>query len=570
MDQPHASPLSRRAFLAGVVAAAAAACSSDDDPSAAPDPTATTRSGPTAAPTATPAATATPEPTAAPTPAPVDLPGEPFTLGVASGDPTPESVILWTRLAPVPSDGGGMPDRPIPVTWQVATDDGFDDIVATGTEMALPGLGHSLHIDASGLEADSWFSYRFLAGSFVSPTGRARTLPATDSSPQQLRFAFSSCQNYEHGFYAAHRHLVDEEADLFFWLGDYIYEYGPSEFPFESPTGDARLHDSPEVSDLVAYRNRYALYRSDPDLQAHHAANPWVITWDDHEVDNDHAADISENNDDPSTFSTRRAAAYQAWYEHMPVRLDPPDGADYRIYRDLSWGTLAQFFVLDGRQYRDDQPIDGEFIPIGGLQDSGLPLRTLSPTALDPDHSFLGPEQEAWMLQGMSTSTATWKVLAQQVIMHGISILPGQDPPLVVTDTWDGYYGNRKRILESVAADGIENVVVLTGDFHSASVGDVKPDPFDPASPVVATEFMATAISSNFPEEAIDLAPLLLAFNPQIKFFDPRKGYTVCTVTPTSWEAEYKALDDVQDPASDIATIATFDLVPGTPGATPR
>ncbi len=552
---------SRRVFLAGVVATAAAACSDDDAKRG--TPTATTTPVP-------PTAQATVVPTSTPEPPAIDLGTNPFTLGVASGDPTPTSVILWTRLAPDPADGGAMPNEAVTVLWEVATDDTFDAIVASGTESALPGLAHSLHIDATDLAADTWYAYRFSQGDYVSTIGRTRTLPETDSSPTQFTFAFGSCQNYEQGFYAAHRHLVDEPADLFVWLGDYIYEYGPGEFPIESPAGDLRLHNSPEVTDLAAYRNRYAQYKSDPDLQAHHAARPWVVTWDDHEVDNDHAGDISENNDDPVAFSARRAAGYQAWYEHLPVRLDPPEGSDYRIHRELSWGDLAQIFVLDGRQYRDDQPTDGEVVPIAGLDAEALPLRTLGPTALDPDHTFLGAEQETWMTDGVVGSPTTWKVLAQQVMMHGLSILPGQDPPLVATDTWDGYYGNRKRILDNFADAGVKNLVVLTGDFHSATVGDVRAEPFDTTTPVVATEFMATSISSIFPQAAVDAAPLVVSFNPQVKFFDARKGYTVCKVTQAEWVATYRALDDALDPESGITTIATFVVAAGTPGAVER
>ena len=204
---------------------------------------------------------------------------------------------------------------------------------------------------------------------------------------------------------------------------------------------------------------------------------------------------------------------------------------------------------------------------MGPLTDASLPLRTQGPTALDPDHTFLGAEQEAWLVDGLTSTSATWKVVAQQVIMHGVNVLPGQDPPLVATDTWDGYHGNRKRILEAVAQGGVQNLIVLTGDFHSATVGDLKPDPFDPDSPVVGSEFMASSISSLFPEGAESLAPLLLAFNPQIKLFDARKGYTVCTLSPDACVATYRAVANAQDPATGIETIATFSVTNGVAGA---
>ena len=333
-----AQPFSRRAFLASTVAAAAAACADNSEPAATTDPTAAPTAQPTTAP---PEPTATEVPTAEPKPTPEPLPSNPFTLGVASGDPLPGSVILWTRLALEPNVGGAMPDEPINVDWEVSPDDSFELLTASGSEPALPGLAHSVHIDATGLDADSWYSYRFSAGGHTSAIGRTRTLPTPDSSPTSLTFAFSSCQNYESGYYAAHRHLSEEDVDLFFWLGDYIYEYGPREFPFSSPGGEVRVHDSPEIVDLDGYRNRYALYKGDPDLQRHHATRPWVVTWDDHEVDNDHAGDVSENEDDPGQFAERRAAGYQAWYEHMPVRLDPPEGSDYRIHRSFCLGRPA-------------------------------------------------------------------------------------------------------------------------------------------------------------------------------------------------------------------------------------
>lgn len=568
---PAGRGLSRRAFLASTIAAAVAAACGGDDDEAAPTTDATAAPTDSATDSATEAATeaaptATPEPTEAPTPPAVELPGEPFTLGIASGDPTDTAVILWTRLAPDPLNGGGMPAEDISVLWEVATDDTFAELVASGEAMALAALGHSVHVDATGLTADTWYAYRFSVGEYTSPVGRTRTFPAAGATPP-LNFGFSSCQNWEAGFYAAHADATAQELDAFVWLGDYIYEYGMGEFPVEGPTGDVRVHNSDEVFTLDEYRNRYALYKSDVSLQAHHAARPWIVTWDDHETENDYAGDVSENDDPTDEFRTRRAAAYQAWYEHQPVRLDPPDGPDYVIYRGLAWGDLASIVITDGRQYRSDQPTDGEFIPLPGLEDSELPLRTLSATALDPANTMLGAEQEAWLVDQLSTSAATWKIWAQQVFMHGLSVLPGQDPPLVVTDTWDGYFGSRKALLETLAGNGVENLVVLTGDFHCGTVGDVRADPYDLTGPIVASEFMASSISSSFPQAAADAAALVLAGNPQIKFFDARKGWTKISVDAETVTAEYRAVLDPLDPASPSETIGTFTVKAGVPGA---
>ncbi len=559
-------PISRRAFLATTVTAALAACTDGTSPG----PLAADTPGqpiPTAVPRPSPTTTTEPQITTAPTQ--VDLVGDPFTLGVASGDPTPESVILWTRLAPTPLEGGAMPDVGFEVTWEISNDDSFDTIVSSGTERAVPGLAHSVHVDGTGLDPDTWYSYRFRLGQYTSTVGRTRTLPAPNAQTSSLRFGFSSCQNWEAGFYAAHRHLAGEELDLMIWLGDYIYENGPTGSPIESADGEPRRHNSPEITDLAGYRNRYALYKTDPDLQLHHATRPWLITWDDHEVENDYAAATSEKADPVDQFLARRAAAYQAWYEHMPVRLDPPAGPDYKIYRDFVWGDLAQFFVLDGRQYRGDQPTDGQIVAIPGFEDGELPVRTLGPTALDPEHRYLGREQETWMRDGVNNSDQTWKVLAQQVFMHGMNIFPGQNSPVTVTDSWDGYFANRQEILQGFVDDGVENLVVLTGDFHSATVGDLRADPYDLSAPVVGTEFMATSISSSFPQAGSDAAPLILAFNPQIKFLDPEKGYTVCEVTPSTWTATFRSLANARDVDSAISTVATFIVDSGTAGARP-
>ncbi|MEQ8716485.1 MAG: alkaline phosphatase D family protein [Acidimicrobiales bacterium] len=561
----------RRAFLASSVAATlAAACSGGDD-SAGPAPDTTTSSTqapadttPTPTPSAEPIPGTTPEPLE-----PVDLPGDPFTLGVASGDPTSTSVILWTRLAPTPLDGGGMPDENLDVTWEVALDVSFVGLVASGRTPAIPGLAHSVHVDATGLAADTWYFYRFRIGEWTSPVGRCRTLPAVGATVESLRFGFSSCQNYEHGFYAAHANLALEDLDLFVWLGDYIYEAAPGRDPIQIPGGAARSHTAGECFTLADYRNRYALYKTDPNLQASHAARPWIVTWDDHEVVNDYAGPFGPDGATGAVFDERRAAGYLAWYEHMPVRLDPPDGVGWDIHRTIDWGDLASLFMLDGRQYRDDQPTDGDRVSIPGFGDA-LPITTIGPTAMDPDHSMLGADQEAWLLDGLRAAGPRWKVLANQVMMHGAT-LPLGDEPVVVNDTWDGYFANRRRILETIAADGVDDVVVLTGDFHSATVGDVKPDPFDAASPVVATEFMASSITSRFPlgENVGLIAPLLTASNPQIRFFDARKGYCTCEVTPDSWTTTYRAIADATVPDQQAETLSTWRVVAGTPGAQP-
>lgn len=278
----------------------------------------------------------------------------PFSLGVASGDPLPDSVVLWTRLAPDPLRGGGMPEEDVQVEWVVAQDERLTRVVKRGTALAPAALAHSVHLEVSGLEPDRWYWYQFRVAGEASPVGRTRTAPPLEADPRLLRFAFASCQHYEQGFYTAYRHLANEDLDLVFHLGDYIYENS-------GVREQVRFHTYTELATLQDYRNRLALYKTDPDLQAAHAAFPWVVTWDDHEVDNDYAGKISENNDPEAAFLQRRAAAYQAYYEHLPLRRSSmPRGPDAEIYRSLPFGRLARFYILDTRQYRTDQPCGPE------------------------------------------------------------------------------------------------------------------------------------------------------------------------------------------------------------------
>ncbi len=549
---------------------AAAACADADAPTGEPafaTPTAATTPETSPAPTLelTPTPAPPPVPTLAPTAIPAvpeaDFHAYPFTLGVASGDPTDTSVILWTRLLTAPGQEE-LPGGDHEVLWELATSDSFSSVVAAGLASAPAQHGHSVHVDVGDLRPDTWYAYRFRVGSYTSGTGRTRTFPSPDSSPTALKFAFSSCQHYQHGYYAAHRHLAADGLDAFVWLGDYIYERGPLKKIFDR----ARLHDGPEAVTLADYRARYAQYKRDADLQAHHASHPWIVTWDDHEVDGNYAGDLSQNNDDPEVFLTRRAAGYQAWYEHMPVRLDPPDGADMQFYRSLRWGDLAEFFVLDTRQHRDHPPTDGDFISLGDLTDTKLALRTLSPGALDPSRQVLGNSQQQWLVASMTASTSVWNVLAQSVLMQGFSTLLGQEPPLVIIDGWDGYMGNRNVLLSELSQAGVENIVVLTGDLHMSIAGDVRIDPYDDSSPVVAAEFVSSSISSALGRITTRASPTALEANSQMRFIDTRRGYVVCELSRETFTAVYMALEDVQDPQSGVSEAARIPVIAGHPG----
>jgi alkaline phosphatase D len=530
--------LSRRSFLALVVAGAAAACTGDDGGSTSGD-TAGARSG-----------DASPGTTPGTVPPATFLQTDPFTLGVASGDPTPSAVILWTRLATDPLGGGGLPDDAITVLAELATDEAFTDVVWSATPEATPTFGHSVHVDATGLDADTWYWYRFRVGAFTSPTGRTRTAPGTDALPAggRVRVGFGSCQNWQSGYYTAYPHLVDEDLDLMLWLGDYIYEGGVSD------TG-VRRHDGPEVTDLTAYRNRYALYRSDPALQAAHAACPWVVTWDDHEVDNDYAGLASEDAAPIEEFASRRAQAYQAFYEHMPVRIDPPDDEGADLHRDVPWGRLATFFVLDGRQHRTDQPCAVE----GQTQSFGAPCGEED----DPANTMLGAEQKGWLLEGLRSSTARWDVLANQTVMTRLPIAGG----IFNFDQWDGYTAERAEILETAAARDAGNLLVVTGDIHAFGVGVVQAEADGPA---LGTEFVGGAISSQFPAAVADLVQDSVSALPQIAFADTAdNGYGVLELTEGTATCTLRAVSTTATPEADVQTLGTWVVDDGTPGPRP-
>jgi len=478
------------------------------------------------------------------------LPTDPFTLGVASGDPVPAAVVIWTRLAPDPLNGGGMPAAPITVEWQVSSDELFATIVRSGSVQALPEHAHSVHVDVGGLEPATTYWYRFRAGGFMSPVARTRTAPAASSTLPMARFGFASCQNWQDGFYTAHAHLDEEPLDLVFFLGDYIYEGGVG--------SGVRPHNSPEPTTLEAYRNRYALYKGDPNLQASHAAFPWIVVWDDHEVENNYAGIHDENGTDQATFLARRSAAYKAWWEHQPVRLAAPTGSDLLIYRSFSWGRLASFFALDTRQYRDPQVC----MTTG---DIGVAC----PDMFDPDRTMLGEDQERWLRAGLSGSDSTWNVLAQQVVFTSMPLGTAYNQ-----DQWDGYPGPRQRIVDFLAGTGVINPLIITGDIHAAGVGVVHQAGEDPDSPRVATELVTTSISSGFgDEELVAAGEAIIGALPWVEYVNARdRGYATVELTSEQATASYRVVSTVAETSATVRTDFTH-VVPaavknGQPGST--
>jgi alkaline phosphatase D len=476
------------------------------------------------------------------------FPGHPFQLGVASGDPTPDGVVLWTRLAPMPlypdpATPGGMAPEAVPVRWEIARDEQFRDVVQRGDTIARPELAHTVHVEVSGLRPGRDYFYRFRAGSEISATGRTRTAP--EQNVREVRYAFVSCQMYEHGFFTAYRHLAAEDLDVILHLGDYIYEYGAADHPVATG-GDARGHGQGPAMDLAGYRLRHAVYRIDPDLQAAHAAAPWVVTWDDHDV-----ADNYLDGGNPAAFVNRRAAAYQAYYEHLPLRTSSvPQGPQMRLFRRLGYGDLMDLHVLDTRQYRNAPPVPGGATVAG-------------PERLDPRRSILGDAQERWLADGLTRSRARWQIIAQQVFFSPRFFPPGDEIQL---DSWDGYPANRNRLLNTLAERHIRPVV-LTGDVHSNWAAELKSDFDDPDSATVGAELVGTSISSggNGSDTHMD-TDTILAENPHLKFFDNHRGYVRCTVTPDHLRADFRVVPYVSRPGAPVYTRASFQVEAGRPG----
>lgn len=481
---------------------------------------------------------------------------DPFSLGVASGYPLPGGFVLWTRLAPVPAaPGGGMGPETVPVRWEVARDERFAKVVASGTAYAAPDWAHSVHVEVNGLEPSTWYWYRFIAGDAASPAARTRTAPAPNAFPDKLRFAFASCQHYEQGYFGAYRHMAKDDLDLVVFLGDYIYESSRAR-------DQVRRHETAEPHTLADYRARYALYKADADLQLGHAMCPWISTWDDHEVENDYANDQSENLDHPEWFLARRAAAYKAYYEHMPLRREMlPFGPHARIHTRAAFGNLATFHVLDGRQYRSPQvcPRPGR----GGSNTVDVAdCRAIS----EPARTMLGPVQEKWLEAGLAASKAKWNILAQQTGMAQFDQKPGPGR-IAWTDGWDGYPAARKRLVDFIAERKVGNPVVIGGDVHMFFANEIKRDFDDPGSATVATEFIGSAITSQA-AAGQNVINTLLPDNPHVKLADSRyRGYVRMEITQTRIATDLRAMESVTSREAACNTLASFVVEDGKPGA---
>ncbi|HEY0680787.1 MAG TPA: alkaline phosphatase D family protein [Steroidobacter sp.] len=482
----------------------------------------------------------------------------PFQLGVASGDPSPDGFVIWTRLAPSPLEPhGGMPARPVDVAWEVASDERFRDVVARGTAVAHPMLAHSVHVEVSGLAADRSYWYRFSAFGERSYVGRSRTTPVAGAPVRSLRFGVAGCHHYEEGYFHAFRALAEADLDFLFHYGDYIYEY-PTAPPLrilrEVPFSPVRLHLGGETFSLDDYRQRYAQYRTDPDLQRAHAATPWFVTFDDHEISNNWAADRDEKGTAPEIFALRRTAAFQAWYEHMPVRRSSFPGRDgVRMYRGTSWGDLVSANFLDTRQYRSDQACgDGD--------------KVLCREARAPERTMLGTEQERWLIDRLSRSTARWNLIAQQVLMMDLDLSRSEavTQRLTSMDTWGGYPAARERLFGVLQERKIANTVVLSGDAHQHFAGDVLRTP--DGAPVAAEFLVSSATSGGDGLGAFPGNAEILRRNPSLRMLEDRRGYGICNVTHESWTTELISLSHVISTQTPSSRVAQFMVEPGRPG----
>jgi alkaline phosphatase D len=487
------------------------------------------------------------------------LPGNPFALGVASGSPTHDSMVLWTRLM-APGAAQSLGKDAVTVRWEIAHDEQFARIAQSGQAQALAELADSVHVEAAGLEPDRWYFYRFMVGDAVSATGRTRTFPAPDAPAQKLRLAYASCQRWDHGYFSAYRHMREENLDAVLFLGDYIYEYPNSAKAVRIPPGGW-------VLTLDDYRQRYALHRSEPELQAMHAACPWLVTWDDHEVQNDYAGTVAGNSGPSvSDFPARRKAAYQAFYEHMPVRASVltkalgglSSGAEYRLYSQQRFGRLANIVMIDDRQYRDAQVCN----PDGRLGSSNVNPADC-PAWNDPARTLLGATQERWLDSAFEGSGPGWTVLGQQTLF-GPRAFRKEAGNVYWNDGWDGYTAARTRLTESLQRHKVANPVLLGGDVHENWVGHIKADYSRPDSATLGVEFCGTSITSR--SAGNQNIASTVANNPHFVFADSEgKGYGVVEFTPGRLTTTLRVVDDVTSRNTKISTLRSFVVEAGRP-----
>ena len=482
----------------------------------------------------------------------------PFGLGIASGCPTPSSVVLWTRLLDEGIFTSNLPNEDLPVKWEISTDKEFKNITQQGISLAVAELAHSVHSEVSNLPSNTWFYYRFLIGQHTSQIGKTRTFAEPNSDNQKsLKFAFASCQHFEHGYFNSYPHLVQENPDLVLFLGDYIYEYAPGRSGIRSHTGSWCLS-------LSDYRKRYEQYKMEPELQQAHAACPWIFTWDDHEVQNDYAA-LSNGSFGPySNFPKRRASAYQAYYEHMPLKssflIDGikglSKGSELRLYESYQFGKLANISMLDTRQYRDKQACNPN------SQDGSATVSLSScEKLLDESRTLLGEKQEAWLeSQFKKSGNQTWNIIGQSTLF-GARVYNTVEGKKVWNDGWDGYPISRKKITTHLDKYQVSNPVILGGDVHENWVGYIKEDYSNSLSKVLGVEFCGTSITSNDGKNTTARQRV----NPHFIYSEGlRRGYCIAEVTDQAMTVHLRAVKDTSNRKTDIETLAIFKVANGS------
>jgi alkaline phosphatase D len=445
---------------------------------------------------------------------------DPFLLGVASGDPAQDGFVLWTRL--VGRDAAPLRAAAVPVQFEIAEDAGFRRVVRSGHATAHPERAHAVHVEVHGMRPGRPYWYRFHALGATSQTGRAVTVPIF---ADRLRLAVTSCQHWEQARFGAYRDIVAAEPDLILQLGDYIYEQSYAD------QAKVRSFGAPEPRDLAGYRQRHALYKTDPDLQAAHRAGPWVATWDDHEVLNDYAGLANREGLPPALFAPRRAAAYQAYFEHMPIRPSLwRSRPSPRLFRAIDWGDLASISVLDTRQYRSAPPCAApnmaRNVPIDACADAARPAATI-----------LGAAQEGWLAKRLATERRPWTIVAQQVFFAPLWLNGAHTATF--SDQWDGYAANRTRVLDGLAGPAVHNPVVLSGDVHSFWVNDLDGRTGKPIGSEIVTSALAAASppAGRFGD--------VFANNPHVRHSDTRNaGYVLVDITRSAMTADIRIIAD--------------------------
>jgi len=497
---------------------------------------------------------ATPAPAVASWTAPLDT----FSLGVASGEPMPDGFVIWTRLAPKPLQAdGGMPAQGVLVQWQVAADARFTQVVRQGEWVTDPARGHSVHVQLEGLAPGRPYHYRFATGGQDSPIGHSRTAPALDADPGTLRFALASCQHFEQGYFTAHREMAATELDFVLFMGDYIYG-GPVHWRQQQRRHAVRVE---EEYSLDLYRIHHASYKLDADLRACHAAHPWLMTWDDHEVRNDYDGDHdAEDGLSVQDFLKRRATAYQAYFEHLPISPKrAPVGPDAAFYTQYQWGKLAQLWLLDTRQWRAAQACEaGIHAPWHGRL-----LWQCTPTEAQ-ERSMLGQTQERWLADTLASSTSAWRLIAQttQLSPSGFGTPFG---PLQYADGWDAFPAARERLMAAIAQPRVPDVVVLGGDVHRHVAANLRQRPGDASSPIIASEIVGSSVTSRGLSEVLN--QWMRRSNPDILHSrSDQRGFAVIDINAKRLRCDFRATAHPVRPDASFHTQASFVIDRGVPG----